>query len=88
MGKKNKVQKAIELLEKEGYKTDLLFEKWDAEQAIKMVAEDLNIDVVKMPELVNKILSMVKWEVYSQQINDDLQTFAYQLLKGMEDGNE
>jgi len=78
------VEQAIKTLQENGYVTDLLYNRLDAETAILTAAEEDGIDVTpeRLKELTTTLLGDFEWESYSQNINDDLEREAASLLKG------
>ena len=78
------VEEAIKTLRENGYVTDLLYNRLDAETAILTAAEEDGIDVTpeRLKELTTTLLGDFEWESYSQNINDDLEREAASLLKG------
>ena len=76
------VEEAKKFLEENGYVTDLLYNRLDAEMAILCAAQEegINLPPEKVKELSTILLDNFEWGSYSQTINDDLEREASKVL--------
>jgi hypothetical protein len=76
-----KVEKAKKVLQDAGYNLDLLFSTFDAEEAIRKAAEEQGAKGIDEKAFASEVLEAVTWSYYSQQVNDDIQNAAENVVE-------